>query len=457
MKRLLTAAAALGLIAAACTAGGGDAQPQPSVDPNAANEPVTIRITGEWTSKRECTQWQDAFVPGFQEAYPWITVDAKCGVTEEKTIAAINAGNPPDAFLSFGVDNVGRFCDSGAWIDLNPYIDHEDPNVGIDRSVFPAAALTYTSFEGKQCSLPFLTDTTGLYYNLDLFEKAGLTEPPTTTDELTEYAAQLTEFNADGSIKVAGFVPHTGYYCCSSTLLNMGHMFGASYLDEEGNPAFASDPAWAEMFEWQRNFIAEVYGEGDFKTGTDRLQTFIAGAGNEWGAPQDFQQGRVAMQIDGEWRNAFLADFTPNLAYDTAPLPTSPENADQYGSGVAGGTIIGIPNGAEHEAEAWLLVRYMATNTDTMVTMANLVNNVPTTVESASSPELDLPEQFMVFMDIFAHPGSRYRPTTVLGDELETYLGNFAQDWQAGDATDLQAGLQKATQQTIDALEQAQL
>jgi hypothetical protein len=45
----------------------------------------------------------------------------------------------------------------------------------------------------------------------------------------------------------------------------------------------------------------------------------------------------------------------------------------------------------------------------------------------------------------------------VLGDELETYLGDFAQDWQAGDATDLQAGLEKATQQTIDALEQAQL
>jgi multiple sugar transport system substrate-binding protein len=99
----------------------------------------------------------------------------------------------------------------------------------------------------------------------------------------------------------------------------------------------------------------------------------------------------------------------------------------------------------------------MATNTDTMVTMANLVNNVPTTVESASSPALDLPDQFMVFMDIFAHPGSKYRPTTVLGDELETYLGNFAQDWQAGDATDLQAGLERATQQTVDALEQAQL
>lgn len=456
MKRMWVTIVTFGMLAAACTASeGGDAPA--TVDPNASNEPVTISMTGEWTSKRECDQWREAFIPGFEATYSWITVDAKCGVTEEQTVAAINAGNPPDAFLSFGVDNVGRFCNSGAWIDLNAYIDSDDPNVGIDRSIFPEAALTYTNFEDKQCALPFLTDTYGLYYNLDMFEAAGLTDPPQTTDELMEYAKQLTEFNDDGSIAVAGFVPHTGYYCCSSNLINMGHMFGVQYLDENGNPAYATDPAWAEMFEWQRTFIAEVYGNGDFQTGADRLQTFVAGAGNEWVRPQDFQQGRVAMQIDGEWRNAFIADAVPDLRYDTAPLPTSPNNTDAYGSGTAGGTIIGIPKGAEHEAEAWLLVRFMATDTETLVTMANLINNVPTTIEAATSPDLNVPEQFDIFMDIFSHPDSGYRPTTVIGEELEQYLGTFAQEWQAGDATDLQAGLQEVTQQTTDALEQAKL
>jgi hypothetical protein len=68
-----------------------------------------------------------------------------------------------------------------------------------------------------------------------------------------------------------------------------------------------------------------------------------------------------------------------------------------------------------------------------------------------------VPEQFDIFMDIFAHPDSGYRPTTVIGEELEQYLVTFAQRWQAGDAEDLQAGLQEATQQTTDALEQAKL
>ena len=121
------------------------------VDPSASNAPVTVELTGEWTSKRECTEWQNSFKDGFETTYPWITVDAKCGVTEEQQIPAINAGNPPDMFLSFGVDNVGKFCDTGAWTDLNQYID--DPDVGFNRGISPAAALTYTSFEGTQCSL----------------------------------------------------------------------------------------------------------------------------------------------------------------------------------------------------------------------------------------------------------------------------------------------------------------
>jgi hypothetical protein len=45
----------------------------------------------------------------------------------------------------------------------------------------------------------------------------------------------------------------------------------------------------------------------------------------------------------------------------------------------------------------------------------------------------------------------------VIGEELEQYLANFTSDWQTGDASDLQKGLEAATQQTQDALEQAQL
>jgi len=59
---------------------------------------------------------------------------AEGGIGDNKITASINAGNPPDAVLSFGVDNVGKWCESGAWQDLNPYIQNEDPDVGIDMA-----------------------------------------------------------------------------------------------------------------------------------------------------------------------------------------------------------------------------------------------------------------------------------------------------------------------------------
>jgi len=445
MRRTMAAAAVLTLVGAACT-GGSESSTVPTVD-TTSQEPVTLTITGEWTGE-ECDKWVQIF-PAFEDAYPWATVEPICNVNDDKMIKQINAGNAPDVAQSFGVDNVGLFCNSGAWEDLTPYIEGAD---GIDMSMFPEGALTYTTYDGKQCALPFMTDTYGIYYNTDMFEAAGLTEPPTTTDELQAYAKELTVFNDDGSIAIAGFVPNTTYYCCASNTLNMGYMFGAEWLDADGNAAFASDPGWANMLTWQRDLIADVYGGGDFSTGADRLTQFIAGAGNEWNAQQDLGKGRVAITIDGEWRNAFVPN---SLNYGTAPVPMAPGFEDRYGGGTVGGTVLALPKGSPHPAEAWLLLSWLATDTDTLVTVANNINNVPTTNESIASQDLDLPPQFTPFMEIFQNPNSHFRPTTAIGLELSDYIDAFVAKWQAGEANDLAAGLQEAQDQTNDALAQA--
>jgi multiple sugar transport system substrate-binding protein len=454
MKRWAPVLAAIGLLAAACSSGGSSSAQ--SINPSESHAPVTISMWSEWTSKAETQVFNKVF-DMFHEQYPWITVDSRTGLTDNKITAAINAGNPPDSVLSFGVDNVGLWCSTGAWLNLNDDISGAD---GIDmQATFPAAALTYTSYQGNQCSLPFLTDVTGMYYNKDMFDAAGISDPPKTTDELLEDAKKLTTFDDTGEIKVAGFVPWFGYNCCGMTTLSFGHMFGASWLDGDGNPAFASDPAWAEMFEWQKKFITDVYGDGDFQTGVDKLQRFVAGTADEFSSANDFQIGRVAITLDGEWRAGpnFIGLDAPNLNYGTAPLPTSANASDTYGSGVAGGTVIGIPRGSQHEAEAWLLVRFMATNTDVLTYMANNAYNVPTTNESLQSSDLDFVPQFQTFLDAFNDPHSEYRPTTPIGDGLGTYLDNFADEWQTGKSTDLQGGLQTATDQTTTDLQQSSI
>ena len=83
---------------------------------------------------------------------------------------------------------------------------------GVSADIFPAAPKYYTEFDGKRCALPMLADAYGLYYNKAMFAKAGITHPPKTISELTADAKKLTVRNPDGSLKVVGFDPVSGFY-----------------------------------------------------------------------------------------------------------------------------------------------------------------------------------------------------------------------------------------------------
>jgi multiple sugar transport system substrate-binding protein len=442
----LTVAAAFALLTAACTAGGGGDEAPATVDPNAEHDPVTLEMWIPFSAEHEVAGVQATF-DAFEAEYPWITMDVTTGVEDDaKTLAAIRAGDPPDAVMSWALDDLAAFCDTGAWQDLSAYIEQDGMVVS---DFFPPSVERYTGFGGKQCAFPFLTDAVGLYYNRDLLEAKGFSEPPKTYSELTEMAKALTEFNPDGSIKVAGFVPWFGNYYVNGDPLNHSIAWDADWYNDDGTAAMATDPDWAEMFRWQKELV-DWYG-------VDKLKKFVAGQGDEWGeASQDFQLGRIAMMLDGEWRTRFIDEGTPDLNYGTAPAPVPDSKADLYGIGRVGGTIIGIPKGSEHEAEAWLLVKFMATNTDSLVEAANAIGNVPTTYESLESPDLSLPEQFDTFLDVFSNPDSHYKDMTVIGSADQDILSSFAAKWQSGRITDLEAGLAQVAQQIDDQLAQAQ-
>ena len=448
MKRWAPVLVAVALVAIACSSGSDSSSPQ-TVNPSESHAPVTLSMWSEWTSAAETKVFNKIF-EGFQRQYPWITVDSRTGLTDNKITAAINSGEPPDSVLSFGVDNVGLWCSTGAWIDMTPYINGPD---GIDMSsTFPPSALTYTSYNGNQCSFPFLTDVTGMYYNLDMFKAAGISDPPKTTDELLEDAKKLTQFNADGSIKVAGFVPWLGYNCCGNTSLSFGHMFGAKWLDDQGQPAFASDPKWAEMFTWQKKFITDVYGPD----GYNKLQEFfskLGGADSEWSSAHGFETEQVAMMMDGEWRNAFIADDGSNVNYATAPFPVADDTPELYGAGQIGGDVVGIPSNAKNPDAAWLLLKYLALDTGAEVKLATILKNVPTTFQSLKDPGLNSDEHFKTFLDIFGNEHSGFKPLTVIGDTDSSLWDSFIDKWESGGVPDLQQGLQDLATQIDNQLQ----
>ncbi len=439
MRRLWTFMFAVALLGAACTAGGTENTPSP-VQTTGRHEPVTITFWTGWSADSHEFPSLEKVLEGFKQKYPWITVKATPGIDDDaKIFAAINAGNPPDAVASFRPDYVGRYCSTKGFLDLGPYMKQSN----ITTSIFPPSVLSYVRYKGEICALPFLTDTFGLYYNKDLLAKAGYSGPPKTISELTQMAQKLTQRKPDGSIKVAGFVPLIGNFY-ENDLSRLAVSWNAKYFDGSGKSAYATDPGWAALFKWQKSLV-DWYGH-------DKITKFIAGAGDEWSSANAFEQGKVAMHLDGEWRTAFIADEAPDLNYGTAPFPAADDHPEMYGAQVVGGTIVGIPRGSKHPAEAWALISYLATNTDALVQFANLIHNVPTTLDSIKSPNLNLGPNFDAFLQAFQNAKSGFPPQTPAGT-VQNDLGNeFAQKWQAGKVPELMAGLHALDKQVNDQL-----
>jgi multiple sugar transport system substrate-binding protein len=440
MRRAATLVIVSLVLGAACTAGGTTSTPS-TIPATGPHDPVTITFWTGWSADSHEFPSLEKVLQGFHAKYPWITVKAVPGIDDDaKIFAAINGGNPPDAVASFRPDYIGKYCSTDAFVDLGPYMKAS----GIDQSIFPQAILSYIPYQGEICALPLLTDTFGLYYNKDLLQEAGFSEPPKTISELTDMAKKLTVRNPDGSIKVAGFLPLMGNFY-ENDLSRFAVSWDAKYFDSSGKSAYATNPGWTELFQWQKSLV-DWYGYKE-------LTKFLAGfADNEWDSGNAFETGKIAMHLDGEWRTAFLGDEAPKLNYGTAPFPAADDHPEMYGAQVIGGTIIGIPRGSKHPDEAWALVNYLATDTSALVEFANAIHNIPTTTAAANSPDLNLGPNFAPFLQALQNPKSGFPPQTAAGT-IQNDLGvQFAQKWQAGKVPDLATGLAALDKEVDDQL-----
>jgi len=440
--KLVIAIAAAAVLVVACTSGGSGA-PTTQASVSIDTTPVTLSFWSDFSPGGDTEAQLQHVFDTFHAQYPWITVKPVGNKDDQAIVAAINGGVPPDVALSFSPDHIGKFCSSGAFNDLQPYIDASN----VDMTQFPPSTQTYTQFDGIQCSLPMLADAYGLYYNTDLFAAAGISEPPATITQLTADTKALTEFNPDGSIKRAGYIPWNGFYG-EWGMAALAQSFGCPWFNEDGTSAVNSD-CWQQAFAWQKEMV-------DFYGGPDNIVNFLSGLGDEWSPDNGFHTGQVAMMYDGEWRVDSIGDQAPKLSFATAPFPVADANSDQYGSGVIGGNLLGIPKGAAHPDDSWLLIHYLATDTPTLVYLVNNFKNLPTTNASLESPKLDLPDQFTPFFAIFADPNSSFPPITGSGNLYSDLTGTWNAKWQAGKvaAGDIGAALDELAQQ-ID--EQSQL
>src|SRR5215213_11380042 len=200
-------------------------------------EPVTITFAS-WVNE---TPMMSMLRDHFQEVHPNIKVDFQGVPAEEmdaRLTTQIAGGNPPDSVF-VDMSSVVDYASRNAVLDLDPYITK---SAAVKRDDYISAFLDSVLWEDKMFGLPYDGETTGLFYRKDLFEAAGIAEPPKTWEELQAAAQALTTEDQYGYIM---FAPEAAYYWYPYLWQNGGEL-----LSQDGQTILFNSDAGKEAAEF---------------------------------------------------------------------------------------------------------------------------------------------------------------------------------------------------------------
>lgn len=204
------------------------------------------------------------------------------------------------------------------------------------------AHLKLATYQDKLYALPFSAEASVLYYNKDLFKKAGLdpNKPPKTYAEVKAAAQKIRALGPD----------YYGYYFSGAS--GGGYAFtclpyiwaaGGDLLEGEGTNEKAIIDSSAGVKDGL-SFFKDLWDSG----------VVPASAKTDTGANAlvAFQSGKVGMFGSG----AFAVSNLSKLNFGVTPLPG--KTAGQSSS-FAGGDEIAIPSGSKNKDAAWKFLKYV--------------------------------------------------------------------------------------------------
>ena len=215
------------------------------------------------------------------------------------------------------------------------------------EDILANAQRTFTYMD-ELCALPFSNSAILLYYNKDMFEAAGIENPPATIAEMVEDIEKLTVKNGE-EVETYGLEVQVKRY----QLLNfLGAMGEYNFLgDNEGGrtglmtkTTIGEDGSlMAFLDEWEK-----VIATGGYKPVEDNIN-------------EEFAMEMTAMAIMSSARIAKVDELTGGaLNYGTAQLPTVSAD-DKGGIAVGGSGVVMFDKDDElRKTAAWIFQQYLA-------------------------------------------------------------------------------------------------
>ncbi len=277
-------------------------QPAAPVSPAAAE--ITFSM---WGAPEELTVWKQ-IVADFEAANPGIKVNVEVSDWQaywDKLKTQLSAGTPPDVFAM----DAPLFLDyqsRGVLLNLQPYID-KDPEMLKD--VYPQTLEAYKVADGYY-GLPRDFQTIVLFYNKDMFDKAGVAYPKAdwTWEDLRAAAQKLTkDTNNDGKTDQYGFVfdqwdMEVGW---SEALW----AYGGDVISADRSKTLVGEPKSRQAWQLLHDMVFVDKSVPDANT--------IGQYGSDL-----FQAGVAAMTPMGHW--AVPGYNAAGFKFDVAPMPKGP-------------------------------------------------------------------------------------------------------------------------------------
>lgn len=285
-KRILaagvSAAAVLGM--AACGGGGS------SADDN------TIVFWTNATAGDGRQYWED-FAAAFESEHEGVTVQIEAIQNEDYegklTTAMQDLGSGPDVFMTLGGQKDRDMIAAGQLMDLTDKISDT-------VKTQMAASLDSATYDGKIYGVPTAVQPGGIWYSKDLFAQAGITEAPTTWEELMDACQKLKDAGIDPiAVGAKDAWPAAHWYYWLSLRICSPDVYDESMANKD----FSAECWTAAGEKLQELNDAGYFNEGYLTTTAQQGASSSAGL---------LANHKAAMELMGTWEPGVVRDLTPD-------------------------------------------------------------------------------------------------------------------------------------------------
>lgn len=272
----------------------------------------------------------------------------------DKLITSIAAGNTPDVF-ELGTTWISKFAQAGELLDITDQIS----DMKKDYFLWESA-----TFDGRIYGVPWLAGTRILFYNRDLFKKAGLDpdNPPGSWSELLSAAKKINSLGKD----IYGFAIFVGEPESPwQEFLPFAWSNGAKILSVDMKRCVINSAQMLESLEYYKQLSRFSLLERQSQV-------------NEL-----FAEGKIGIQISGSWNLRFIPRLNPKLNFGVALLPR-PDKGQHNSISFGGGELFVISRHTKHPQVALRLIRFL-TRREHIMELVRIQQNVVPAIKGCES------------------------------------------------------------------------